>query len=310
MTPGSGGMPKRWHHPRGSLARDGWAVLVDGALPGCQHTGLQVATFAGGTEFELEAGDIERIVVPLAGSAEIEWTDGEGAGSVTLVGRRSVFEGPTDVAYLGAGVSAHLRGAGRIAVASAPTTAHHPIQHLAAADVPVSLRGSGRATRQVHDLGMPGVIQAGRLLVCEVITPAGNWSSYPPHKHDERVQGREASLEEIYYFEIEAERSGPAPGGAAPFALFTAYSSAHGPIEVTERVGAGDVVLVPFGYHGPAAAAPGYDLYYLNVMAGPEERAWRITDDPSHAWVRERWGREPQDPRLPYRRDVDTAEGR
>jgi 5-deoxy-glucuronate isomerase len=128
-------------------------------------------------------------------------------------------------------------------------------------------------------------------MVVEVLTPGGNWSSYPPHKHDEQ-RDDEAELEEIYYFEVN---------GHGGLGYQRVYSS--GPdrqIDLLAEVGSGDVVLVPYGYHGPSMAAPGYDLYYLNVMAGPaEERIWRFCDDPAHAWVRGTWEAQAVDPRLP-----------
>jgi 5-deoxy-glucuronate isomerase len=125
-----------------------------------------------------------------------------------------------------------------------------------------------------------------------VLTPAGNWSSYPPHKHDETRPG-ESELEEIYYFEVAG-----GPGGAG-MAYQRVYGTAQRPIDVLAEVRSGDVVLVPHGWHGPSMAVPGYDLYYLNVMAGPGERAWLICDDPAHAWVRATWTGQPTDPRLP-----------
>jgi 3D-(3,5/4)-trihydroxycyclohexane-1,2-dione acylhydrolase (decyclizing) len=129
------------------------------------------------------------------------------------------------------------------------------------------------------------------MIVVEVLTPGGNWSSYPPHKHDEQRED-EVELEEIYYFEI---------AGDDGLGYQRVYSS--GPdrqIDVCAEVRGGDVVLVPYGYHGPSMAAPGYDLYYLNVMAGPaQERAWRFCDDPAHAWVRGSWDGQAVDPRLP-----------
>jgi 5-deoxy-glucuronate isomerase len=128
------------------------------------------------------------------------------------------------------------------------------------------------------------------MIVVEVLTPGGNWSSYPPHKHDEQ-RTDEVELEEVYYFEI---------GGADGLGYQRVYSS--GPdrqIDVCAEVRDGDVVLVPYGYHGPSMAAPGYDMWYLNVMAGPAERAWRFCDDPAHAWVRGTWDGQAIDPRLP-----------
>jgi 5-deoxy-glucuronate isomerase len=160
--------------------------------------------------------------------------------------------------------------------------------------VPVELRGAGQASRQVHNFGVPGVLEADRIIACEVLTPGGNWSSWPPHKHDEERDG-ETRLEEIYYFEVA---DGPAGPG---FGLQRVYGHADADIDVTAEVRSGDVVLIPHGWHGPSVAAPGYDLYYLNVMAGPgPERAWQICDDPAHGWVRETWAEQDVDPRLPF----------
>ncbi|GAA1793297.1 5-deoxy-glucuronate isomerase [Agromyces lapidis] len=301
----------RWFHPHGSLARDGWSVVVDGSLPGWHRTGLRVAELGdhGDAGLELRAGDVERQLVPLAGGGvHVDVVEPDGSThAFDLVGRDSVFDGPTDTLYLPVGASAVVRGAGRLAVAEAPATTRHPLRLIDRDEAPVELRGRGQASRQVHDLGTPAVMAAERLIVCEVITPAGNWSSYPPHKHDEEVPGIESQLEEIYYFEAaatcaDASRPAPVPpsGAAQPFALFSASSSSVTEIAVDERVTTGDVALLPGGYHGPAAAAPGYDLYYLNVMAGPGERVWRITDEPAHAWVRDAWVDEVVDPRLPY----------
>ena len=143
-------------------------------------------------------------------------------------------------------------------------------------------------SRQVNNFGDPEVLNADRLIACEVLTPAGNWSSYPPHKHDEDRPG-ETALEEIYYYEVAREG----------MAYQRVYGSDQRPVDVLAEVRTGDVVLVPHGWHGPSMAAPGYDLYYLNVMAGPGERAWLICDDPAHTWVRDTWVGQPIDPRLP-----------
>jgi 5-deoxy-glucuronate isomerase len=157
------------------------------------------------------------------------------------------------------------------------------------------LRGAGQASRQVNNFCGPDVTIADRLIAVEVLTPAGNWSSYPPHKHDEEVPEVETALEEIYYFEVA-----PSPAGDPGFAYQRVYGSRPGrEIDVTAEVRGGDAIVMPHGYHGPSMAAPGYDLYYLNVMAGPGERAWRFTDDPAHAWVRATWEGQALDPRLP-----------
>lgn len=296
----------RWFHRRGALGRDGWQSRVDASLPGWEHTGLDVAELTETAALPLDRTDVERIVVPLTGSFGVSHDVGGVAGETRLAGRRSVFAGPTDVLYLPAGSTGTITGTGRVAVATSPTTEVRPLRHVPAADTPVELRGAGAASRQVHNFGTPDALDAARLIVCEVITPAGNWSSYPAHKHDEHRPGHESRLEEIYYFEAAPEAG--TEGDHAPvdhdgaFGLFSTYASPAGEIEINAMVRTGDIALVPYGYHGPAVAAPGYDLYYLNVMAGPDpERAWLITDDPEHAWVRNTWPDQPVDPRLPYR---------
>lgn len=300
----------RWFHRRGSLARGPWETVVDATLPGWAHTGLRVAGLRDGDDpVVLDGTGVERIVVPLSGSFTVRHGERPDETETTLAGRRSVFDGPTDVLYLPAGTPARIRGRGRVAVAEAPvaeaaTGGGAPWCHLRPQDFPVELRGAGASSRQVHNFGTPGALEASRLIVCEVITPAQNWSSYPPHKHDEHRPGHESRLEEIYYFEAApAGADAPDDGAAGAFGMFSTYSSTVGDIDIDVRVHTGDVALVPHGYHGPAAAAPGYDLYYLNVMAGPDpERAWLITDDPAHAWVREAWRDQRVDDRLPYGR--------
>ncbi len=298
----------KWVYRPGDLARDEWDTVVDGSVPGWSHTGIRIGTLRDGAAFRLAAEEVERIVVPLEGSFRVVYgadgisgIGGTGGTVVELEGRASVFDGPTDVLYLGTSTSAVITGAGRVAVTEAPTTVAKPTVYIARHEVPVELRGAGRSSRQVHNFGTPGVLDAAKLIVCEVITPADNWSSYPAHKHDENIPGHESRLEEIYYFESAVTRGVEAPGTADPFGLFSTYSSPAGTIDINAQVRTGDVALVPFGYHGPAAAAPGYDLYYLNVMAGPDpERVWNISDDPAHGWVRETWEGQEVDPRLPY----------
>lgn len=284
-----------WFRPSGSLAHDGWEVVVGPAIDGWRYSGLRVATLDGEAP-PLPAGDVERMVVPLTGERFLVHVDDQ---RFELAGRASLFEGPADVLVAGRGTAVRIAGTGVVAVAEAPTTTPVPTAVLRAGSIPVELRGAGAMSRQVHNFGVPGVLEADRLIVCEVITPAGNWSSYPAHKHDEQGPD-ESALEEIYWFATAATAS--APDGADAFAVFATTSSAAGSIETTALVRTGDVALVPYGYHGPAAAPPGVDLYYLNVMAGPGARAWRIQDHPAQAWLRETWPHQAVDPRLPYRR--------
>ncbi|MCU1407684.1 MAG: iolB [Glaciihabitans sp.] len=296
-----------WFFPHGDLARDGWQTVVDESTPGWKHTGLRVAQIAAGDELALPSDGLERIIVPLAGSFTVTHSSIGPSETVALAGRASVFSGPTDVLYLSSVATATITGVGRIAVAEAPTENVYPTAYIAREDVPVELRGSGRSSRQVHNFGTPDALVADKLIVCEVITPAENWSSYPPHKHDEQVAGKESRLEEIYYFESDVSVGLTAPPAADPFGYMRTYSSAAGEIDIMAEVRTGDVALVPFGWHGPCVAAPGYDLYYLNVMAGPDpERAWLISDDPAHGWIRQTWEGQEFDSRLPYLAPNDT----
>lgn len=291
----------QWFFRNGELAAYGWQSVVDASLEGWQHTGLRIAELGEDDVRSLDAGNVERLIIPLAGSFSVAYViDGE-KDAVRLEGRSSVFAGPPDVAYLPVGSSAEITGRGRVAVAEAPATERHPFAYIPKSEVPVELRGSGRSSRQVHNYGTPAALAASKFIVCEVITPAENWSSFPAHKHDENIPGTESRLEEIYYFETAVSRGLDAPAEADPFGLFATYSSSAGDIDINAIVRTGDIALVPYGYHGPAAAAPGYDMYYLNVMAGPDpERVWNITDDPAHGWVRGSWEGQEFDSRLPY----------
>ncbi len=296
-----------WVHPKDSAAQDGWFVSLGGhdsavEVPGWAHTGLRVADLGPGDRITLDAAEEERIVVPLAGGFTAE----SGGETYDLAGRPSVFSGPTDVLYTGTrrDLTVSTATGGRVAVASAPAREEYPARLVAREEIPVELRGAGTCSRQVHNFGTPATLEADRFIVCEVLTPAGNWSSYPPHKHDEEKDG-ETALEEIYYFETQLAAGMPAPGdgGPDPMGYQRVYASDDRPIDVAAEVRSGDVVLVPYGWHGPAMATPGYDMYYLNVMAGPGRvREWLISDDPHHGWIRRTWDEAAIDPRLPFGR--------
>ena len=308
-----------WHRPSGSTARDGWDVVIEPDASGWEHTGLYAAELAPGETRALASRDREFVVVPLSGSVTVSSEDAHGRHSATLTGRPSVFAGPTDVAYVPAGSSFTVEAveSARVAVCFAvagKSDAVRSFRHVAADEVPVELRGSGVASREVRNFGTPGVLDADSIIACEVITPSGNWSSYPPHKHDEERPGEETQLEEIYYFETQPVETVFRPrtdGSTSAFDTETVFRGEGGGaggvgylhlggVGDTHEVRSGDVVLVPRGWHGPAMVPPGYDLYYLNVMAGPgRERAWLICDDPAHAWVRETWTSQDVDPRLP-----------
>ena len=276
----------RLHRPNGTLARDGWACVVDPAEAGWAYSGLRVLELAAGGERTFETGPDEMLVLPLAGGCTVSCA----GQTAALDGRPSVLSGPTDFAYLpvGSTVTVSSVDGGRFALPAARASRRLEFRVQPAVKVPVELRGAGSCSRQVNNFCTPEAFEADKLIACEVLTPAGNWSSYPPHKHDEDRPG-ESVLEEIYYFELPDEG--------------LAYQRVYGSSSVLAEVRAGDVVLIPSGWHGPSMAAPGYDLYYLNVMAGPAaERAWLICDDPAHAWVRDTWADQPVDPRLPFGR--------
>lgn len=292
-----------WVYPLGTATDGPWQTSLGAAdsattIPGWAHTGIKVAQLAPGASLTLPAAAEERIVVPLQGAFTVTVAGTE----YELAGRASAFHGPTDVLYTGVdtGLTVSSVTGGRFAVALAPAKASYPVRLITAAQTPVELRGAGNCSRQVHNFGTPAALEADRFIVCEVITPAGNWSSYPPHKHDEEKEG-ESNLEEIYYFETRIAAGAPELPSTDPIGYARVYASDERPIDVTTEVRTGDVVLVPYGWHGPAMAAPGYDLYYLNVMAGPGRvREWLISDDPHHGWVRTTWDAATIDPRLPF----------
>ncbi|UOQ59296.1 5-deoxy-glucuronate isomerase [Leucobacter rhizosphaerae] len=305
---------QRWFHRRGDLAEGGWETVVDERTAGWEHTGVRVARLSEGQSIELSGTGVERLIVPLAGSFSVAHAAAgdASAATTTLAGRASVFAGPTDVLYLSSDstgtVTATSPGESRFLVATSPTGIVRPTHYMPVDEVPVELRGAGASSRQVHNFGRKESLDAARFIVVEVITPAENWSSYPPHKHDVHTPGHESELEEIYYFEVAPTREAPAEVGEEhAFGMFSTYSSPAGDIDIDARVFTGDVALVPFGYHGPAVAAPGYDMYYLNVMAGPDpERTWLISDDPAHGWVRDTWEGQELDSRLPFTADPAT----
>jgi 5-deoxy-glucuronate isomerase len=283
-------LPTRLHVPAGTAAEDGWNVVVTPETAGWRYAGLRVAELGRGGRIAFETGPDEAIVLPLAGAARLT-CDGQAA---ELEGRPGVLSGPSDFAYVPRDASVVVEsGTGcRLAVATARADRRLAFRRSAAAEVPVELRGTGASSREVRNIAMPGGFTADRLMAVEVVTPGGNWSSYPPHKHDEDRPG-ESMLEEIYYYEIAAGPAGPGMG------YQRAYGTPARPLDILVEVRDRDVVLIPHGWHGPSMAVPGYDMYYLNVMAGPgPERAWRISDDPAHAWVRDTWVSQPVDPRL------------
>jgi 5-deoxy-glucuronate isomerase len=294
QVPRSAGQSLGSRHVRaGETATAGFELAIAPEQAGWGFSGLRVLALGPGGSHAFDTGEDELIVLPLNGACSVS-VDGQ---TFTLEGRDGVFSAVTDFAYAprNARVEIGSAGGGRFALPCARAQRRLEPRRVPAEDVAVELRGAGRASRQVNNFCAPEAFEADRLIAVEVLTPAGNWSSYPPHKHDEERPGEETALEEIYYFEVSY-----GPEGTPGFAYQRVYGSGPGhEIDVCAEVRSGDMVVMPHGYHGPSMAAPGYDLYYLNVMAGPGERAWRFTDDPDHAWIRRTWEDQELDPRLP-----------
>ena len=281
------------HVPAGSTGHDSLTVDISAADAGWTYSGLRVAVLEAGESLALDTSDDELLVLPLAGGVDVE-TGGE---VHRLTGRSGVFEGITDSLYVPRRTAMTLTSAagGRFALPAATAVRDLPVRYLGRDQVRTDLRGAGDCSRQVNNYALNNGVETSHLLCCEVLTPGGNWSSYPAHKHDRRGAD-ERELEEIYYFEIASS-----PAGDPGFGLHRTYASdPDRPIDLCVEIRDGDVALVPHGYHGPCVAAPGYDMYYLNVMAGPDEDlVWLAPDDPAHHWIRDTWEGQDVDPRLP-----------
>jgi 5-deoxy-glucuronate isomerase len=274
---------------------DGYSMDISPASAGWRYSSLRVLNLKPEGTATWRTGDSEWIVLPLAGSCVVTCGD----TSFILEGRASVFERVSDFTYVprDATVTIFSAPGGRFALLGAVCEHTLPARYGSADDVAVELRGAGSASRQCNNFASPDGFETDRLVAVEVLVPGGNWASYPPHKHDQERPG-EAVLEEIYYFEV---RGGARAGQPGPGAYQRVYSSgADRPIDVLAEVSTGDAILIPYGYHGPTMAAPGYDLYFVNVLAGPaSERTMAFCDDPTHDWVRGSWRDQTVDPRLP-----------
>jgi 5-deoxy-glucuronate isomerase len=253
-------------------ADDGTIITVTPASAGWGYVGFEVVSLDAGRSARRGTDGRELCVVAVAGRCVVRSAHGDWE----LGGRPDPWSGPPDAAYLPPGASVEIVGSGdgaaEVALCWAPASGGAPARVLPAHEVEVQIRGQGSFERRIHNILM-GDKPADSLLVTEVITPAGHWSSYPPHKHDRDAMPDESFLEETYY-----HRVAPAHG----FGMQRVYT-ADGALDESVAVRDRDTVLVPRGYH-TVSAPPGYDLYYLNVMAGPT-RAWAIANDPDHEWM-------------------------
>jgi 5-deoxy-glucuronate isomerase len=233
---------------------------------GWSYVGFEAAR----APLERSTGSTEVCIVVIAGSCTVRSHHGDW----TVGGRPDPWSGRPDAVYLPPGTQYAIEGDAEVGLCSAPARLGAQARVLPGDAVVPETRGHGVHERTIHPILM-GDESADSLLVCEVLTPPGHWSSYPPHKHDREAMPDESSLEETYYHRISP------PQG---FALQRVYTD-DGSLDETLAVRDGDTVLVPRGYH-TVSAPPGYAVYYLNVMAGPV-RAWAVADDPAHAWVKE-----------------------
>ncbi len=250
---------------------------------GCEYLSFATKRLAQGQEYRGETRGRELAIVMLGGICSVKSTRGAWEH---IGGRATVFDGYPYTLYLpiATGFSIHADTDCDIAFCYALAEEEHPARLVTPDQVTLEIRGGGNATRQIHGM-IPPDFPAHRLIVVEVFTPAGSWSSYPPHKHDVHNPPAEVDLEEIYYYRIERKEG---------YAIQKVYTPDRR-IDETLTVRDGELVLIPEGYH-PVVAAHGYNAYYLNALAG-SARSLAASDDPAYAWVRNEW-RE-KDARLP-----------
>ncbi|WP_256758132.1 5-deoxy-glucuronate isomerase [Cohnella sp. WQ 127256] len=239
---------------------------------GWSYVGFEVYTLREGESMSRLTEEREACVVLLSGKADLSTENSEWK---SIGGRMSVFEKiPPYSVYIPSSDTFTVTALTdlQIAVCWAPGRGTHSARLIGPRQVGVENRGEGSTQRLVHNI-LPETALAENLLVVEVFTPAGHWSSFPPHKHDRDLLPVESLLEETYYYQVKPERG---------FAVQRVYTDNRS-LDETLTVGNGEAVLIPKGYH-PVCAPPGYEVYYLNVMAGPV-RIWKFYNDPDHAWL-------------------------
>ncbi len=267
------------------------AVRIDPARAGWRYLSFRALSLTGGTVESLDP-ELEHAVVLVSGGDALVVP--AHAAPIALDGRATVFDALPSACYVPPGSGCDVVGADSlIAIASAPASrsvgvADSPIA-IRPADVRVEVRGAGNATRQVNHIIAPD-FPAGRLEVVEVLTPSGNWSSWPPHKHDVDDMPREALLEEVYFYQFSRR---------AAWGVQRLYRPDRSR-DCAWEVRSGDAVLVTDGYH-PFVAAHGDDAYYLNALAG-DRRTMACSFDPDFDWVRATWADQQPDPRVPFAR--------
>ncbi|MBW7992446.1 MAG: 5-deoxy-glucuronate isomerase [Planctomycetes bacterium] len=261
-----------------------------------EYISFQARRLAANQSWSFESGDNELAIVNLSGRYSVNSNRGQWSG---IGSRKDVFEGAAHALYLPRRTEFTITAEeeGEYAVTWVPTDQDHEPWLIKPEDVKIAVRGGDNVSRQINDL-LPSNSPVHRLVLVEVYTPSGNWSSYPPHKHDIHLkddQGNlvEADLEEVYFYKIDK------PDGYAYQRVYTGQTSplhkAGCPIDALVRADNNCAVLVPEGYH-PVVSAPGYTTYYLNVLAGSAQTLAN-QDDPKYTWVTETYKQ--KDNRLP-----------
>jgi len=265
------------------------------AEAGWEYISFQVWRLGNGRSWSFASGENELAIVILSGSISVSSSRGEWQG----ITRQDVWTSAATALYLPRRTEFTITAQqdSEFAVTWAPTDEDHDPWLIQPQKVPVSVRGGDNVSRQINDLLPPGS-PVHRLVLVEVYTPGGNWSSYPPHKHDVHIEDEvgnliEAGLEEVYFYKIDK------PEGYAYQRVYTGENSplhqAGNPIDALVRAENNCAVLVPEGYH-PVVSAPGYTTYYLNVLAGSAQ-SLANQDDPKFTWVKDSY--QGIDPRLP-----------
>lgn len=264
-------------------------LLLHSALPDASGTLLHVTPESAGWDFvslrverlvpggflNLATGNDEICIVPLTGSVTVD----VGGQSYDLVRPGTVFDGKPSALYVPIETTVTIisKNGAEVGITGSRATRSFPVKYIGPDEIDVEIRGAGNAARQISHIIKPE-FPADNLLVVEVFTPSGNWSSFPPHKHDIDNMPHESNLEEIYYYRISGD------SGFGLQRLYTEDGFDHAWV-----IRDGDLLLVPEGYHA-FAVAHGYTGYYLNILAGPADyRTMQPIDDPAHAWVRATW---------------------
>ena len=265
------------------LNSSGETLVVTPKSTGFEYLTLRIRKMLRGEKFSSETGACELGLVVLGGRCSVDSTVGSW---FDFGSRANVFAGLPAALYLPIRTTFTVVAQTdcEIALCFSRAEEKFPARLITPSEVEVEIRGGTNATRQINHILKPE-FPAQRLLLVEVYTPSGNWSSYPPHKHDVHSPPEEVDLEEIYYYKIDR------PEGYAIQRVYTP----DGRIDQTLTVRDGELVLIPEGYH-PVVAAHGYNVYYLNALAG-SARSMAASDDPAYAWVRQSWTE--QDQRVP-----------